>query len=105
MAEDTSPQNASLHEEMKCSIISNPQGDIIIFHDREIRSDIQWIEFNPDEDQLYLVHEDGMPQSLGISLNPQMRSNLTHGLEVSLVLMVDEKPVSEQVVTIVVQNY
>ena len=90
---------------MRCSIVSNPSGEIVIFHDQDIRSDIQWIEFNPSEDQLYLIHEDGLSQNLGVELTAQMKKNLSHGIEVNLVRMVDDKPGSATKVTIVIQDY
>ncbi|NCT41052.1 MAG: hypothetical protein GW778_05275 [Alphaproteobacteria bacterium] len=105
MSADGFVENIPLNNEMRCSIVSNSTGDILILHDQKLRSDIQWIDFDVDAKTLSLIHEDGSPQDLGIVLDAKMVSNLSNGLEVSLVRMDNDKAVSRQRVIIVIQEY
>ncbi|NCO03052.1 MAG: hypothetical protein GW903_02535 [Alphaproteobacteria bacterium] len=94
-----------LYEEMRCSILSNPKGDILILHDKLIRSDIQWVEFNTHDLKLSLIHKDGMPQDLGIDIDPVMAMNIKQGNKVQFALLQDKKIVDVKNSTIVIQDY
>ncbi|HPD82811.1 MAG: hypothetical protein R3D88_00990 [Alphaproteobacteria bacterium] len=95
----------SLEQEMRCSILSNANGDIVILHDKPITSDIQWIEFDVNKLQLNLVHEDGTTQDLGISIEQKMAKNLKNGTEVQLTLLENKEIKTINKVTIIIQEY
>lgn len=94
-----------LHEEMRCSILSNPKGDILVLHDKLIRSDIQWVEFNVKDLSFSIIHKDGMPQDLGIEIEPVMAMNIKQGTKVQFALLQDKKIVDVKNTTIVIQDY
>lgn len=95
----------SLEQEMRCSILSNANGDIVILHDQPLTSEIQWIEFNTKSLQLNLVHEDGTNQNLGITIEPKMAQNLKNGTEVQLALLQEDGFQSVYKTTIIIQDY
>jgi hypothetical protein len=95
----------ALNTEMRCGIVTNGKGDILIVHDKEMRSDIQWIEYDEDTETLFLIHEDGLPQDLGIKLTPKLKSNLSHGVDVVLAQIRDKQIVHSQLVSILLQKY
>lgn len=94
-----------LDQEMRCSILSNANGDIVILYDQPLLSEIQWIEFNTTNLQLNLVHKDGTNQNLGIVIEPKMASNLKNGTEVQLALLQDDGFKSVYKTTLVIQDY
>ena len=94
-----------LDQEMRCSILSNANGDIVILHDQPLTSEIQWVEFDITNLQLNLVHEDGTNQNLGIAIEPKMAANLKNGTVVQLALLQNEEFKSVYKTTIVIQDY
>ncbi|NCC61793.1 MAG: hypothetical protein EOM12_12835 [Verrucomicrobiae bacterium] len=90
---------------MRCGILSNEQGEILIIHDQKIAVTVQWVEFNKNNNKLYLIHDDGTSQDLGIALDSQMKKNLARGVEVTFALLQDKTIVSRHKVSLVVQDY
>ena len=70
-----------------------------------LRTDIQWIEFDTKSLKLSLVHDDGIPQDLGIVIEPRMAANIKKGIKVQLALIQDEKITEIKDTTIVIQDY
>lgn len=98
-------QPEKLNAEMRCGILSNAKGEILIIHDKPIRSDIQWVEYNPDEKTFFLIHMDGTSQDLGLEFDQKMIENLKHGTEVALAQIADGKMQSSQKTTLIIQDY
>ena len=94
-----------LSQEMRCGIFTNPQGEILIIHDKELQSEIQWVEYDPNEQSFSIIHEDGGIQELGIPFNQKIKDNLAHGQEVTLALMVDKKIQSSQKTVFVIRDH
>ncbi len=94
-----------LNSQMRCGIVTNLKGDILIVHDLEIKSEIQWVEFDEVEQKLFLIHEDGMPQDLGIQLDSKMRCNIAQGTSVMITQVVDSQIIAFQETTIIIKNY
>ena len=93
MVDDISenPVLASLYQEMKCGIFTNPDGEVLIVHDQPVQSPIEWIEYDQNTQQFLLVHKHGYIQELGIELDQNMLSNLSQGQEITLAHIVDKK--------------
>lgn len=97
--------NTALQDEMSCGILTNVHGDILILHDKDLKSELQWVEFDKETKKLSLVHEDGTPQDLGIALDDKTASNLSHGQAISLACVQNKKLTGVQNLTLVVQDY
>lgn len=94
-----------LNSAMRCGILSNENGEILIIHDQPIRSRIQWIEYNPHEESFSLVHQDGAIQDLGLKFDAKMKENLKHGVEVILAHVVSGEFKRTYKTTLVIQSY
>lgn len=94
-----------LNQQMRCSIISNANGDIVILHDQPLESEVQWIDFDVVNKSLSIVYEDGSSQFLGIQISDKMVGNLKNGTEVQLALLEGEQFTSVYKTTIVIQEY
>ena len=94
-----------LTTEMRCGIISNKKGEIVIIHDQPIVSKIQWIEYDPNKSDFSLVHEDGTIQNLGLPFDDKMTKNLKHGAEVILAYVVNGEFKRTYKTTLVTQDY
>lgn len=99
------PVNEPLNTEMRCGILTNAKGEILILHDQDISAAVQWVEFDSENDKVYLVLENGRLQSLGFHIDAKMKSNLMQGLEVTLVKLADKKIQSSQNATIIIKDY
>lgn len=94
-----------LKTEMRCGILSNRKGEIVIIHDQPIVSKIQWIEYDPNESDFLLVHEDGTVQNLGLPFEDKMKNNLQHGTEVILAYVVNGEFKTTYKTKLVIQDY
>lgn len=103
--ESNQPISQHLSKEMRCGIFSNEHGQITIIHDQEIKESVQWVEYNQQDNQLFIIHENGMPQDLGIEIQGQMKENLIGGIEVIMLQLRDEKLVNHRSLTIIIQDY
>ncbi len=102
---DTLPSvMCGLHQSMRCCLLTNPQGQVLIAHDQPIGA-VEWIEFNPNDNSFTLVFDGGSMQPLGLDLNLQMKQNLSHGQEVALVYMVEQDIRSTQKTMFIIQDY
>lgn len=99
------PVNEPLNTEMRCGILTNANGDILILHDHDISAPVQWIEYDCEDNQLFLILENGKLQDLGLHLDDKMKGNLVQGLEVTLAKVADKKIQSSQKTTIVIKDY
>jgi len=95
----------NLSTEMRCGILSNAKGEIVIIHDKEISSEIQWVEYNPQQQIFSLIHSDGTVQNLGLKFDAKMESNLKHGMDVIFAHIVDGTTQSTYKATLVLQEY
>ena len=95
----------NLDNEMRCGIFTNSKGEVLIVHDQETQSPIQWIEFIPETKALTLVHEEGQIQNLGISVDDKMEANLLQAQEVVLAHLINKQIKSTQSVTLVIQDH
>lgn len=109
MTSNSEPPRATqfgpLNTETRCCILSDPHGKIIIVHDKEIRSELQWVEYDRQEHTLNLIHEEGQIQDLGIRLNEAMRKNISHGSEITLVKLESGKLHEERKLVLVIKDY
>lgn len=98
------PVLKDLKTEMRCGMFTNAEGEILIVHDQEITSPIQWIEYDEVDDSFSLIHENGHIQPLGLQLNQKMKANLLHASEVTLAHLADKKIKSSQTVVFLVKS-
>ncbi|MBK9585729.1 MAG: hypothetical protein KA099_07395 [Alphaproteobacteria bacterium] len=98
-------QLGPLSAETRCCILSDPHGTIIIVHDKDIQSELQWVEYDRQDQTLSLIHDEGQIQDLGIRLNDAMRQNISQGCEITLVKLENGKLQDEQRVVLVIKNY
>ncbi len=95
----------SLSSEMRCFILSDPKGTIVIVHDKDIRSELQWVEYDAQDHSLSLIHEEGQVQDLGIKLNETMRANILHGMDIKLVKLENKVLYPEQSTILIIKDY
>ena len=78
---------SDLNTKMRCAILTNAQGEILIIHDQALDGTVDYIEHDPETQSFALIFDDGRMQELGITLDQKMKNNLMHGTEVTLTLM------------------
>lgn len=94
-----------LQNEMKCALLTNSDGQILIIHDQELIDNVAWIELdNVCSDELTLVFDNGKMQGLGINLSKQENINLIHGQEITLALLEDKQIVNTKTVVFINRN-
>ncbi len=94
-----------MNMEMRCGILSNAKGEIVIIHDRGMKSPVQWVEYHVGDNKIFLIHEDGSSQNLGLEIDGRMKGNLSHGVGITLVRIVDGKVGATQKVSLMIQDY
>lgn len=94
-----------MNTDMRCCIVADPAGNIVIVHDKDIKSALQWIEYDPKDNKLFLIHEEGQIQDLGIYPNDAMKKNIAHGSEIKLVKFSNNLFESEQSVVLLIKDY
>lgn len=94
-----------LNEEMRCGIFTNSKGQVLIVHVQDIQSPVQWLEYDQHENKLFIIHENGNTQDLGLSVSAKMQSNLLQASEVILAKFADKKIQSSQKITLVIKDY
>jgi len=94
-----------LKDIMKCGILSNDNGELLIIHDQPFTSKVEWIEYNTQEENLSLILENGHVQDLGIELSQKTCSNVSNGTNVNLAYINDAKLQDVLNVSIVIQDY
>lgn len=95
----------NLNKEMRCGVFTNSHGQSLIVYDQEITSPIQWVEYDKSDNQLYLVHEDGIPQPMGIDISAAVQDHLLHSQEVMLARVSEKKIIQQNFVPIVIKDY
>jgi hypothetical protein len=95
----------SLNEEMRCGMFTNKEGQLLIVHDKEIISPVQWAEFDTADNKLSLIHEDGSVQELGLEIDKKMQGNLLKGKELTLAKIENKKICSSMKAPIVIKDY
>jgi len=105
MNEDLKNFKEALSTEMRCGVLSNKHGEILIIYDKPIQSKIQWIEYRPENEEFFLIHENGTPQELGLTFDSKMKENLQHGIEVILAHVIDGKFQSTYKTSLIIQDY
>lgn len=98
------PVLTNLNETMRCGILTNSNGDILILHDMPLNGFVDYIEYDQQEDTFTLIFEDGKMQNIGIDFDRKMASDLSHGLQVTLGYFLDKKIESSQTVTFLVRD-
>jgi hypothetical protein len=81
---------------MKCAILTNDHGEIVILHSDKITDDIEWVEFHSFENDLTIVYDTGHTQHLGIDINSAIKDNLLKAKEITLA-HIDEKTIKTRI--------
>jgi hypothetical protein len=95
----------SLNEEMRCGMFTNKEGQILIVHDKDLTSPIQWAEYDRADNKLSLIHEDGTVQELGLEIDTKMQRNLLQGKEVKITKKENKKIRSSMKAPIIIKDY
>ncbi len=95
----------ALSQKMKCGLLSSDEGDLLILHDKELDTTIQWVEFKPDIKELHIIHENGASQNLGVLLDDMTIENLERGQIICLAYVRDQEILNTQNVSLIIQNY
>lgn len=82
-----SPILDKLNSTMRCAILTNSKGEILIIHDKNLDGVVDYIEYDPTEQSFSLIFDDGRMQDLGLEFDEKIKKNLLHGAEVNLVYM------------------
>lgn len=97
--------DSPLMEQMRCTLLTNDHGDVIVLHDQPLKSEVQWVEFNEEELSFTIVYEDGNIQPLGIQIALKFGKHISKSTKVQFALVKDKKTVAVQKVSIVIQDY
>lgn len=73
-----------LSEQMRCAILTNSIGNIMVIHDQPLNSPVQWLELDTISNKLFLVYEDGDMQDFGYKIEADVLNNIRTGQNVDL---------------------
>lgn len=94
-----------LSTEMRCSLVSNKHGDIVLLHENPLHDEVDWIEFHPSQSSLTIIYTDGITQEFGHPVEAGMAQNIQHGTMVQVTL-IQEKIIKQiQKTTFLIQDY
>lgn len=93
-----------LSSAMRCAVFTNPHGGILIVHDRAIKGDIDYIEYDPEQKTFSLIFADGKMQPLGIEFNSTIKNNLLNGQQVVLSFLDNGEIQSSQTVAFLIRD-
>lgn len=89
---------------MRCGILTNAQGQIVIVHDKEIISSVQWVEYDAANDTIMIIYADGSAQDLGVKIDDKTRANLVKAKDAIFSLVKDKKAHSAFKVAFIIHN-
>lgn len=104
MNDSENPILEALNQQMSCGVFSNAKGNILIIHNQNLHSAVEWIEFHAQENTFSLILENGKIQDLGLRIDEKMRNNLLRAQEVALAKIANNEIQGAQWVTLIVQN-
>lgn len=76
---------------MRCGILSNAAGQMMLMHEGDIPDGLDYLEYNETDNTLSLIYKGGASQNTGLSITEDMAFNLFEGKEVLLAKMTDKK--------------
>ncbi|MFP4098086.1 MAG: hypothetical protein ACLFP8_06795 [Alphaproteobacteria bacterium] len=103
--ENVSFSHPALSDQMRCGILSNSSGQIAIIYDQTLEEPFEWAEYETSTGTLYLVHQDGTMQNLGLDIDGKMKENIAHGSQVNLLQIVEGKVVAHFETTLIIRDY
>jgi len=89
---------------MRCGIFTSKSGKVLIIHDQNLDTELQWAEFDCHSKQFSLVHEDGKIQHLGLNVCAEAEKNLLSSKEISLAVIKNQKVQSLQNVILILHK-
>ncbi len=89
----------------RCGIFTNANGQILIIHSDELESSIQWLEYDKADNTLFVIHENGGTQDLGLAIDPKAQSNILQAAEVTMAHFANKKIQSSQTITLIIREY
>ena len=104
MNDSENPILEPLNQKMSCGVFSNAKGNILIIHNQDLHSPVEWIEFHVHENTFSLILENGRIQDLGLRIDDKMRNNILRSQEVALAKIENNEIHDTQKVTFIVQN-
>lgn len=76
---DTTPKKpATLAEMMQIGLIMHEDGKIWLFHNKAFPSELQWVEYDGDENTVSFICKGGLAIDLGMPLTPEMSEEWRH---------------------------
>lgn len=81
----------NLSEKMRCAILTNSTGNIMVIHDQPLHSTVQWLELDTINNKLFLVYEDGDMQDFGYPIEADVLKNIKAGQSVELAYFTEGK--------------
>lgn len=63
---------------MKIALILHKDGLIWMFHDKAFPSELQWVEYDGDENEVTFICKGGLGIALGLPISPQLAEEWRH---------------------------
>lgn len=98
------PILSNLNDTMRCGVLTNAKGEILILHDMPLSDPVDYIEYDKQDKTCALIFEDGKVQSIGIDMDEKMEADLSHGIKVTIGYFSDKKIQSAQTVTFLIRD-
>ena len=98
---NTDPLNA----EMRCAILTNKSGEVVILQSAPLDKGIEWAEFHAFQNDLTLVSENGSTQHLGIDINAAMKNNLLNATQITLAHIDNDTIKSRMSVNLIISDH
>ena len=97
--------NKPLCREMKCGMFSMADGRVMVVHDKPIKFNVAWIEYNHKNESINLIGDDGTQQDMGLELDDATKRNLLNGQNVTFTHIANSKLLSSRKIALIVQDY
>jgi hypothetical protein len=66
----------TLSDLMKIALIIHEDGLIWVFHDKKLPDELDWVDFDADENKIYFIGKRGIPMNLGLKMKGNQFENL-----------------------------
>lgn len=98
------PTLKTLTDEMHLDLIIKPDGELWLFHNQEIKDELEWAEYDAESLTLNLITLDGGIISSGLEIPPLIDTYLRNSKTLNLGYVHDGKIVGQIAVTIIIRS-
>ena len=73
----------TLKDMMRCGVLANENGEVMILHEQDLPAPIQWVEFDPDINSFVFIFENAEILEFGHVIHPQSEQHILNSGEIT----------------------